>query len=215
MELIRTANAGVLAKLDGVTILLDGVCREVKPYPATPPEIKAQLMENFPDAVAFTHSHKDHFDPTFAAAYQRHTGRVIFGPELPGCETTREPGKVGQVKITPISSRHIGAAGKNTPHMSFLLEGSKCAWFLGDSSPLVWKEKQNLPKPDVLIVPYAYVTTPTAWAVTQSLGAKTIVLLHMPARHEDTLGLWKAVESAVNPKKRLQIPAIGDIIILP
>ena len=54
MELVRTANAGILLKLDGKTILLDGVCREVKPYPATPPETRAKLMESYPD-IRFSH----------------------------------------------------------------------------------------------------------------------------------------------------------------
>ena len=45
MELVRTANAGILLKLDGKTILLDGVCREVKPYPATPPKLREQLVD--------------------------------------------------------------------------------------------------------------------------------------------------------------------------
>ena len=43
MELRRTANAGVLLKLDDVEILLDGVCQEVKPYLATPPAEKEKL----------------------------------------------------------------------------------------------------------------------------------------------------------------------------
>ena len=51
MKIRRTANAGVLLKLDGVTILMDGVCREVKPYPATPPEVKEELRASMPDAV--------------------------------------------------------------------------------------------------------------------------------------------------------------------
>ena len=196
MEITRTANAGVLLKLDGVTILMDGVCREVKPYPATPPAVKAQLSADFPQIVAFTHAHKDHYDPAFANAYQRQTGRVIFGPELPGCKSSMEPQTVGAVKITPISSRHIGLAGKDTPHASFILQGSSCIWFLGDAAPTQWREL-DLPKPDVLIVPYAYCTTPSAWAATQRLSAKAVVLVHMPAPEDDSLGLWAAVHSTV------------------
>ena len=51
MEIRRTANAGVLLKLDGVSILMDGVCREVKPYPATPPEERALLSSCYPDVM--------------------------------------------------------------------------------------------------------------------------------------------------------------------
>ena len=69
MEIRRTANAGVLLTLDGVTILMDGVCREVKPYPVTPPEERDALSKCWPDVVAFTHSHPDHCDLSFVSEY--------------------------------------------------------------------------------------------------------------------------------------------------
>ncbi len=208
MELTRTANAGVLLKLDGVTILMDGVCREVKPYPATPPEIKAQLTENIPDIVAFTHAHKDHYDPGFAAQVLQKNG-VIFGPAE--CHGTMEPATVGSVRITPVSSRHIGAAGKTTAHASFILEGSKCIWFTGDAAPSQWREC-DLPKPDILIVPYAYATTQAAWTLTQSLGAEKIVLLHLPERGKDSIGLWDAVEETAGQCKELYIPKMVHLL---
>lgn len=209
MELTRTANAGVLLKLDGVTILMDGVCREVKPYPATPPEIKARLTENIPDVVAFTHAHKDHYDPGFAAQVLQKNG-VIFGPA--DCHGTMEQATVGNVRITPLFGRHIGAAGKTTLHASFILEGSKCIWFTGDAAPSQWRGR-NLPKPDVLIVPYAYCNTSAAWAATQALGAETVVVLHMPEKENDTIGLWDAVEQTVGQSDVLVIPVMGQTCV--
>ena len=210
MELRRTANAGVLLKLDGVSILLDGVCREVKPYPATPPTEKAALLEKLPDIVAFTHNHKDHYDPAFAA-HCLEQGGVILGPD--SVKGSMELVKVGDVTVTPIPSRHIGAAGKTTPHASFVIRGSKCVWFLGDSSPLFWKGA-DLPKPDVLIVPYAYATTATGWQITKGLSAGKIVLLHMPTREVDDIGLWKMVEETVQNSPELAIPAMGETLII-
>ena len=212
MEIRRTANAGVLLKLDGVEILLDGVCREVKPYPATPPQIKAELSAKWPDLVAFTHNHKDHYDPVYAADYQKQTNGVVLGPEdLTGVRTSAAVACVGGVTVTPIPSRHIGAAGKTTPHVSFLVEGSSCIWFLGDASPLQWRNA-DFPKPDVLIVPYAYATTQSAWNMTKELAPKKVVLLHMPDREDDTFGLWDAVEATVMNAELLQIPAMGETI---
>ena len=209
MEIVRTANAGILLKLDGITILLDGVCREVKPYPATPPEMRASLMENRPDIVAFTHNHKDHYDPAYAAAYLQQTGRVILGPgQVKG---SMEPITVGNVTVMPLSSRHIGAAGREVEHASFIIKGSKCLWFMGDSAPSQWRDKE-LPKPDVIVVPYAYVNTLASWSQTQSFGAEKIVLLHMPPRNTDPAGLWPAVESAVGDIKKLLIPDMGQIL---
>lgn len=213
MKIRRTANAGVLLELDGVSVLLDGVCREVKPYLATPLPERERLENCWPEIVAFTHAHKDHYDPTFAAAYQRHTNGVIFGPEnLPGCKATQEPGEVGGVRITPITSRHIGAAGKTTPHVSFVIEGSKCIWFLGDASVSYWRNK-DLPKPDYIIAPYAYAITESAWQFTKSLCSK-VVLLHFPNREDDTVGLWDAMERVVTNFDSVFVPKMGQTYAL-
>ena len=215
MEITRTANAGVLLKLDGVSILLDGVCREVKPYPATPTDIREALAATHLDVLAFTHGHKDHFDPVFAADYQRRTNGVILGPsDLPQCLTSQEPLRIKNVSLTPIPSRHIGAAGKNVAHISYLIQGSQCVWFLGDSSPFVWKDREDLPSPDVLIVPYAYATTRAGWELTKKLSPKTVVLLHLPLREKDTLGLWSAVEETTRGAENLRIPQMGETIVL-
>lgn len=209
MEITRTANAGILLKLDGITILLDGVCREVKPYPATPPELRAQLMESWPDIAAFTHMHKDHYDPAYAAAYIGQTGRVILGPgQVKG---SMEPLKVGDVTVIPLSSRHIGAAGKTVEHASFIVQGAQCLWFMGDSAPSQWRGR-DLPKPDVLVVPYAYANTPASWSLTQSFGAQKIVLLHMPDKEQDTAGLWPVVEAVAGNAPDLCILAMGQTL---
>lgn len=214
MKLRRTANAGVLLELDGVSILLDGVCREVKPYPATPPEEKAVLMENFPDVVAFTHLHKDHYDPVYAAEYVRQTNGVVLGPSgMPGVRTTMNAVQVRGVTIMPVTSRHIGAAGKDTPHASYIIRGSQCVWFLGDASPAQWKGREDLPSPDVLIVPYAYANTASSWAFTKALQA-AVVLLHMPKREDDILGLWDAVLTTVKRDDNLYIPDISEEICI-
>lgn len=215
MELRRTANAGVLLTLDGVSILMDGVCREVKPYPATRPEERARLEKSWPDILAFTHTHKDHYDPGFAAAYQRQTNGVILGSEdIRGA--TQMPVEVGGVSVTVLPSRHIGGAGKTMPHVSFIVDGSKCVWFLGDSSPLQWKGRNDLPRPDVLIVPYAYANTPSGWAATKSLQPEQVVLLHMPRREDDSVGLWDAVENTVGTPwpENFYVPEMGETLNL-
>lgn len=207
MVIKRTANAGVLLTLDGKRILMDGVCREVKPYPATPPGLKARLAENLPDIIAFTHAHKDHYDPGFAATVLRKSG-VIFGPS--DCHGTMDAATVGTVKITPIPSRHIGAAGKDTLHASFLVAGSQNILFTGDAAPTQWRQ-YPLPKPDVLIVPYAYCNTPSAWQLTKSLGAKHVILLHMPADTEANRDYYDPVRQTVGTD-RLCIPAMEQTV---
>ena len=207
MKLTRTANAGVLLELDGVTILMDGVCREVKPYPATPPGLKAKLLEDLPEIIAFTHAHKDHYDPGFAAAVTQ-KNRVIFGPSA--CHGTMERGNVGAVSITPILTRHLGAAGKDTPHASFLVEGSKKILFTGDAAPTQWRQKE-LPEIDVLIAPYAYCNTAPAWELSKSLGVKTVVLVHMPEENEETKIYYDPVRETVGAEP-LYIPTMEETL---
>lgn len=213
MEIMRTAGAGVLLKLDNASILLDGVCREVSPYPATPLWVKEVLQKQLPDAVCFTHDHADHYDPDFAAFYQSTTARPIAGPSsVGGCRSLR----AGEVTITAMPSRHIGKAGATTEHVSFIVEGSSCVWFLGDSAPTQWRNREDLPGPDVLLVPFAYAITPAAWELTKSLGAKHVLLLHMPEQSNDPVGLWPGVESVVGkvPGQQLAYIAVGERVTL-
>lgn len=213
MEIKRTANAGVLLRLDGKRILMDGVCREVKPYLATPFRVREALLRDLPDALLFTHSHADHYDAAFVSEYLQKTAGPVLGPaDIPFCST--EACCVGDVRITPVPSRHIG---KTEPmgHMSFVLEGSRCVWFLGDASPLLWKGRTDLPRPDVLIAPYAY-GMGSGWEIAKSLSAHDVVLLHLPERNADPYGLWAGVEAAAGQerKNRVHIPEIDSAVTL-
>ncbi len=205
MTFLRTSNAGGLLELDGVKLLLDGVCPPYPPFLGTPPAMRERLLLDPPDALAFTHRHPDHYDGDFAEEYQRKTLRPVFGAEV------LSPATVGALKITPIATRHIGKA--DVSHASFIIEGSQCLWFAGDASPLVWKG-MDLPKPDVLFLPYAYAVTEVAWRQTRALGAKKIVLLHLPRWEEDTLGIWDLVQETAWGDPCLIIPAMGEEISL-
>ena len=213
MQIKRTASAGVLLELDGVRILLDGVCRKVEPYLETPVSVKEALLRNPPDAVAFTHCHADHYDETFVSAYLEKTAGPVMGPaDIPFCQEGSV--RVGDVKITTVESRHLGKSD-GAKHCSYVIEGSKCVWFLGDAAPAQWRKRTDLPKPDVLLAPYPYATG-SAWQLTKSLGAKTVVLLHLPDREADDYGLWNGVEQATKNREgvALLIPQIGERISL-
>lgn len=214
MKLKRTANAGVLLELDGKSILLDGVCREVKPYPATPQEERERLSTCWPDVVAYTHAHKDHYDPAYAVEYTRQTGRVILGPnEAGGVRGSMQNINVGNISVIPIPCRHIGLAGKDTPHCGFVISGSKNVWFTGDSSPLHWKNRGDLPEPDVMIVPYAFANSKSSWEFTKNKASK-IVLLHMPEREDDVVGLWASVEDTVKDMGEIIVPEMLETVTI-
>lgn len=205
LTVTRTANAGVLLELDGKRILLDGVCGEIAPYLPTPEKVKAALRQNYPDLVAVTHRHMDHCDPSFEADYEKNTGRKTVDPTFVGSAVY-----CGSVRIMPVASRHIGKA--DCDHASFILEGSRCVWFMGDASPNQWKNRTDLPKPDLLIAPFAYASTPSGWKITQSLGAKAVLLVHMPDRAQDPVGLWPMVEQTVGAEKDVFIPQMEEFV---
>jgi len=206
VEIKRTANAGVLLKMDGVSILLDGVCKELYPYIGTPDSIRNELVSNYPDVVAFTHMHEDHYDENYAKLYTKDTLRSVYGPELSNFMD------MGGVNIQSVPTRHIGKS--SLLHCSFIISGSKCVWFMGDASPLVIKKFENIPSPDVLIVPYAFVNNNTAWQITKSTGAKHIVVVHMPDKADDSYRLWDSVEETVGNEKNIYTPLVGESIML-
>ena len=211
MQIQRTANAGVLLEMDGVSVLLDGLSDRIEGYLPTPDAIARQLLDNPPDALAFTHYHKDHCSDALLSPYRKQNLRPIYGPESLHCGDI----KVGDVTITPIESRHLGRTEPGLYHVSFLLQGSKCVWFMGDAAPLQWKSRNDLPKPDVLIAPYAYGNTKAVWDMTCSL-AKNVVLLHLPERGKDPYGLWEGVDTTTAQSNgvNLYIPQMGERITL-
>ena len=210
LQLLRTANAGVLLTMDGVTVLLDGVCNEVKPYLATPEALRKQLEGEMPNILAFTHCHADHYDHAFATAYQEKTLRPVFGPESLPCGGNMQSATVKGLQITCIPTRHIGMVKED--HVSFVLEGSQCIWFVGDAAPTQWLRWTDVPKPDVIIAPYACVLSPSTWKATLELTNK-VVLLHMPLRSNDPAGLWPAVDGMLSEAPgQTVIPEMGSVM---
>ena len=213
MEIRRTANAGVLLKLDGIRILLDGFCDGIGPYLATPASVREELLNDVPDLLAFTHNHPDHFSEALVSQYRKQTLRPILGPENLPFGTTSKGVAVGGVSIQPVKSRHIGKEYLHVPHVSYAVMGSKTVWFLGDATPSQWLDTKE--RADVAIVPFAYALSKSAWKMTCGL-ADRVVLVHMPLRENDPDGLWPQVENVVrnaNPGK-LYIPAIGETVVL-
>lgn len=210
MEIRRTANAGVLLAMDGVRILLDGVCGEVPPYMATPAREREWLLDNPPDLLAYTHDHPDHYDRSFVSQYFQRAAGPLMGPA--GSPFGSQPRRVGAVKITPIPSRHIGKH-EDVEHVSYIIEGSSCVWFMGDASPLQWKDREDLPRPDVLIAPFGYAIC-GGWDITRQISPKAFVLLHMPERDNDPHNLWGQVEAAVrkNDGPKVYVPAVEQYI---
>ena len=215
MELQRVCNGGILLKLDGTSLLLDGLCSQVGPYMGTPELIYQSLLADPPEMLCFTHRHPDHFSEPLAADFQKKTLRPICGPErLPFAENFGAK-KVGNVQITPIKSRHLGKTEPDLTHVSFVIEGSQCLWFMGDAAPAQWRNRTDLPRPHVIVAPFAYAATESAWKLTSSLTDR-VVLVHMPSPQQDPHGLWPMVQSVIKQYEHPQvwIPEIGQKIVL-
>ena len=211
MLISRVSNAGVLLELDGVKILLDGFCTGHGPYLATPAPIRERLLASPPDVLAFTHGHEDHFDAQAAEQYHKQTLRPVLGPENLPCGTTSRGLATGWVSVLPIKSRHIGKEYFHIPHVSYDIEGSKTVWFLGDAVPSQGHGIDR--KCHVLIAPFAYALSDSAWRMTCAL-ADTVVLVHMPLREHDPAQLWPQVEAVTGKycPVKLSIPEIGEVI---
>lgn len=210
MEIQRTANAGVLLKMDGVSILLDGLCDGIDIYLPTPAAIADSLLICPPDVLAFTHNHPDHCSEALLLPYRKQNLRPILGPE----SLYPDGIKLAGVTITPVESRHLGKVEPGLNHVSYIIQGSRCVWFMGDAAPLQWKNRTDLPKPDVLIAPYAYGNTKAVWDMTCSL-TKNVVLLHLPDRDKDLYHLWEGVDSTTRgTAANLWIPQMGEAITI-
>ena len=214
MLIQRVSNAGVLLQLDGIKLLLDGFCRGYGPFLATPEQICDRLLTEPPDLLAFTHEHEDHFHAALASEYRKQTLRPIIGPENLPYGTTSRGVAVGGVTIQPVKSRHIGKADADIPHVSYAVQGSRTVWFMGDAVPTQWRELQE--KADVVIVPFGYALTDSAWQLTCSL-ADTVVLVHMPLPENDPDGLWPQVRRVIarHCPVKLYMPQIGEELTLP
>lgn len=213
MEIKRTANAGVLLRLDGKSILLDGVCGKVEPYLATPPEIRGSLLQDLPDAIAFTHTHEDHYDSLFVSDYLQNAAGPVMGPaDIP--YSTQEQQTIGAVTVSPFDSRHVGKTDC-AEHRSYVIRGSRCLWFMGDASLLHWQKTEGLPRPDVIIAPYGFVIG-RGWEYCKALRPQAIVVLHLPAREHDPYGLWQELEKTLAEQTGLSvlIPEMGHTIVL-
>ncbi len=206
MKIKRTANAGVIIYLDGLSILLDGVCGEIPPYLKTPDIIRQELCSELPDIVAFTHKHPDHYDKEFADFFEKETAKKVISPD------NQVVCRQENVVIETFKSRHIGKS--DIEHISFVIKGSKTVWFMGDASPQTIKNMDKFPKPDVLFVPFAYINSEVSLRLTKSIGAEHIIVLHLPKRKDDKYKIYESFEHLIVNEKNIYTMNLGEALDL-
>jgi len=169
----------------------------------------------------YTHSHPDHFEPGFATRFYEKTRRPVLGTAgvaelLPEVPVEQGSVMIKDVRVTPVPSRHLGVEWRQHPHVSYLVEGSKRVFIVGDAVPLCWKEGISSLRPDVLVAPYPYITTAVGRQTVLRFAPQSVMLVHMPAKDRDPDGIWPMTERALKEFKEItvQIPELGESVIL-
>lgn len=204
MKITRSANSGVLLVLDGVKILLDGVCNELPPYLGTPENIRREFSQDPPDIFAVTHFHPDHCDEDFFLGYSRAGNGIALAPGIGRTAT------VGQVTVTAVDTRHIGKG--NVPHVSYIINGSRRVWFMGDASPLSLGSFGDYLSPHLIIAPYAYANTPLSYKNTKGLGADNVIIMHLPNPEGDEYGILDSVLGCTAGDTAFRFPQMNETL---
>lgn len=162
VQVFLIANAGLLLKWNGVSLLLDGIFRCPRgPFSSPSPSVWQAMMEGrspfeVVDCVLFTHGHEDHFSPELALEFlRRRSVRALFLPmEMAGVEGLLScakdqavkcmelPAETGGVafqvspglQVQAFSVRHLDKRYHSVPHLCYLISfGAKRLLFTADS----------------------------------------------------------------------------------
>ena len=206
LRITKTCNAGVLIEYGSARALFDGVCGEVPPYAGTPAHIRRELSEDIPDIVAFTHTHPDHWDGSFArAAFIGGRCAVL----MPGGQSTASCGDL--MKVSAVRTRHLGKP--DFPHVSYLLSiQDRTVWIAGDASPDSLVSSMGPVRPDIAVVPYSYLLTVSAAEKISAAGAKTVIVVHMPAEGPETAELTDSVRANAHLVPGTVFPETGETL---
>ena len=106
LKVTLVANAGLLLKFNGVTLLLDGIYgSEGHPFSNLKPEVwQAMLHGGHPferiDYLLFSHAHPDHFSPEMTREFLRN--RPVKGVFLPEEPSVAQSGLLDELRVRDI-----------------------------------------------------------------------------------------------------------------
>lgn len=164
IEVIYTANAGVLIISGNSKVLIDGLCKYSNPiYSDTPQALADKIIHTDPpfdaiDAILYTHTHPDHFSAEMTHAYmENHPESVLIGGQTVreklelhaqgrvDFDTDRyafakganpKPILLKNMTVHPVKTVHINDATEAYEHYAFLIEMENLACLItGDAEP--------------------------------------------------------------------------------
>jgi L-ascorbate metabolism protein UlaG (beta-lactamase superfamily) len=162
LQVTLVANAGLLLRYQGVTLLLDGIYgREGHPFSNLAPDVWERMLHGGPpfekiDYLLFSHAHPDHFSPEMTMEFLEH--RRVKGVFLPESHSAAESGLVEylraarlpsvllsertdraeyriepEISVRAFSTRHLDKKFQNIRHFCYLVSfGGKRVLFTAD-----------------------------------------------------------------------------------
>ncbi len=212
-------NAGVLVSYDGVRFLIDGIyCDLNRNFSDIPKKTWEKMREGKGelaniDYLLFTHWHYDHFYGPYFMEYMAHNRvkGVLFPPNEVGAKGLEEPLAVYGEKalefdrkaefhpaknmtVKRLALRHVDKAFYHVTNQCVQLDlGGKRLMFLSDADYLVQAYRQGGDvRTDIAFVTPVFYNHPKGREILRSvLGARTIVICHIPFPEDDRFNYYR------------------------
>jgi L-ascorbate metabolism protein UlaG (beta-lactamase superfamily) len=211
------ANSGMLVQLGSRRFLLDAPIRDgIAPYATSAADERRRLEAALApydriDAILVTHWHEDHFSAEAVAAHLAHDARTVVvsspeviervrraAPDLPAARLravlpaagASEAITVAGVPIHVLRVRHNPARRLPEQHVGFLIGDAAPVLHVGDADPVAdnFRALQELPAPDVALLPFWYVTGASNRAMVHSaIRPRRVVAMHAPPADAATI----------------------------
>ena len=201
ITLTLSANAGVMLTLDDlllwIDVLHDNHAVELE-FPSLSEEMTetvfARAEDRPPDLFLVTHDHPDHYSEALAEQAKKAFPACKF--ILPWKHTPPRPrvypGRDLTVTAVPLPHRYVSPEKFRTvDHYGLLIRyRSKTIFVPGDADPFSEEIQQLVPRlhPDLVILPFLWITLSSSRQVLDGMSPGGIVLLHLPFPDRDPYG---------------------------
>lgn len=192
-KITLTANAGVIIKLEDMCILIDALhCEPTERFSTLSPEqvetVFKLLHSSPPDVMLVTHSHPDHYSRLLTERAKTEFPKMeIILPWRSECPT--RSAVIGNTDISwlPLEHMPLSIVEDRTNYGFCIRCGESLIFTPGDAdlhSPAVAESVAGM-KPSLALLPFPWLTLPSAKNVYDSLAPEKTLLLHLPFDDSD------------------------------